>query len=358
MSMKRIVLTGGGTAGHVTPNLALIPQLLKDGWDVHYVGAAGSVEERLTSPVEGVTFHAVSCGKLRRYIDPKNFTDPFRVVVGVAQARKLLKELKPNVVFSKGGFVSVPVVYGARLNKIPVVSHESDMTPGLANKLTAPFVNVLCCTFPEAAKLAGAKGLYTGTPIRPEILKGDRRRGLKRFGFRDGIPVVMVTGGSSGAVAINDAVIEALPRLTESFQVLHLCGPGNFNASVEGTRNYAQCEYLDEDMADAYACADMLVSRAGANTLCEIVALRKPALLVPYPKGASRGDQIVNAQSFVERGLAHRLLQEEMNGKTLYDAIIALYSGRGALYEAMDREPCANGLENVLHEIYKAAKYE
>lgn len=354
--MKRIVLTGGGTAGHVTPNLAMIPQLRKDGWDIHYIGAANSVEQRLITPIQGVTFHTVSCGKLRRYVDSKNLTDPFRVLKGIGQARKLLKQLKPNVVFSKGGFVSVPVVYGAYLNKIPVVSHESDMTPGLANKLTAPFVKALCCTFPEAAKLAGAKGMYTGTPIRPEIFRGDRRRGLKRFGFKEGIPVVMVTGGSSGAAAINDAVIEALPKLTQSFQVLHLCGPGNFNASVEGTKFYAQCEYLDEDMADAYACADLLVSRAGANTLCEIVALRKPALLIPYPKGASRGDQIVNAQSFVERGLAHRLLQEDLNGKTLYDAIVRLYTQRGALFEAMDREPCANGLDNVLREIYKAAK--
>ena len=201
--MKRIILTGGGTAGHVTPNLALIPRLLEDGWDVHYVGEANSVEQRLTANIPGVTYHAVSCGKLRRYFDVKNFSDPFKVIRGVDQARRLVHKLKPNVVFSKGGFVSVPVVYGAKLNHVPIVCHESDMTPGLANKLTAPFATVMCCTFPEAAKLAGPKGLYTGTPIRPEILKGDRAQGLKRFGFKDGIPVIMITGGSSGAVAIN-----------------------------------------------------------------------------------------------------------------------------------------------------------
>ena len=354
--MKRIILTGGGTAGHVTPNLALIPRLLKDGWDVHYVGEANSVEERLTASIEGVTFHAVSCGKLRRYFDLKNFSDPFRVIKGIAQATSLIRKLKPDVVFSKGGFVSVPVVYGAKLNGVPIVCHESDMTPGLANKLTAPFANVMCCTFPEAAKLAGAKGLYTGTPIRPEILKGNRANGLKRFGFKDGIPVIMITGGSSGAVAINEAVRGALPKLTQCFQVLHLCGPGNFNASLEGTKNYTQCEYLDEEMADAYACADILLSRAGSNTLCEIAALRKPALLVPYPKGASRGDQIINAQSFVDRGLAHQLLQENMTPETLYEHIIKLYASRGELYEAMRTEPAGNGVENVLKEIYKAAK--
>ena len=353
--MKRIVLTGGGTAGHVTPNLALIPRLLKDGWDVHYVGEADSVEQRLTSSIEGVTYHAVSCGKLRRYFDVKNFTDPFKVIKGVGQATALIRKLRPDVVFSKGGFVSVPVVYGAKLNGVPIVCHESDMTPGLANKLTAPFARVLCCTFPEAAKLAGAKGLYTGTPIRPEILQGDRARGLKRFGFKDGIPVIMVTGGSSGAQAINEAVYGALGRLTECFQVLHLCGPGNFNTAFEGTGNYMQVEYLDEEMADAYACADIIVSRSGANTLCEILAVRKPALLIPYPKGASRGDQIINAQSFVDRGLAHQLLQENLNPDSLYKAIVKLYTERGSLYEAIDREPAGNGLENVLREIYKAA---
>ena len=354
--MKRIILTGGGTAGHVTPNLALIPRLIKDGWDVHYVGEANSVEERLTSAVEGVTYHSVSCGKLRRYFDLKNFSDPFKVIKCIAQACSLIKKLKPDVVFSKGGFVSVPVVYGAKLNGVPIVCHESDMTPGLANKLTAPFANVMCCTFPEAAKLAGAKGLYTGTPIRPEILKGNRENGLKRFGFKDGIPVIMITGGSSGAVAINEAVRGALPKLTQCFQVLHLCGPGNFNASLEGTKNYTQCEYLDAEMADAYACADILISRAGSNTLCEIAALRKPALLIPYPKGASRGDQIINAKSFEQRGLAHQLLQENMTPESLYEAVIKLYAQRGELYEAMRTEPAGNGVENVLKEIYKAAK--
>ena len=354
--MKRIILTGGGTAGHVTPNLALIPRLLKDGWDVHYVGEANSVEERLTSSIEGVTYHAVSCGKLRRYFDLKNFSDPFKVLKGIAQACSLVKKLKPDVVFSKGGFVSVPVVYGAKLNGVPIVCHESDMTPGLANKLTAPFANVMCCTFPEAAKLAGEKGLYTGTPIRPEILRGSRENGLKRFGFKDGIPVIMITGGSSGAVAINEAVRGALPRLTQCFQVLHLCGPGNFNASLEGTKNYTQCEYLDDEMADAYACADILISRAGSNTLCEIVALRKPALLIPYPKGASRGDQIINAQSFVDRGLAHQLMQENMTPDVLYEEVIKLYAQRGELYDAMKNEAAGNGVENVLREIYKAAK--
>ena len=287
--MKRIVLTGGGTAGHVTPNLALIPHLREDGWDIHYIGGENSPEEKLIAQVPDVTYHSVATGKLRRYFDPKNFTDPFRVVKGVFQASRIIGELKPNVVFSKGGFVSVPVVYGAKLHGVPIVVHESDMTPGLASKLSTPFAREVLCTFPEAAKLAGAKGVHTGTPIREEILRGSRERGLRRFGFQEGRPVLMVVGGSSGAQAINHMVTQALPELLQSFQVLHLCGGGNLDPALEGTEGYLQCEYLNEEMADAYACADVLISRAGSNTLCEILALRKPALLIPYPKTASRG---------------------------------------------------------------------
>lgn len=354
--MKKIVLTGGGTAGHVTPNLALIPRLLQDGWEVHYIGAANSAEEGLIARVPEVTFHTVSVGKLRRYFDPKNFSDPFRVIKGVAQATRIIRKLKPNVVFSKGGFVSVPVVYGAKLNGVPVVTHESDMTPGLANRLCMPVAKVQCCTFPEAVKYAKGKGVHTGTPIRPEVLSGDRRKARERFGFNDSRPVLMVVGGSSGAQAVNQVVWQALPRLTENFQVLHLCGKGNLNDSAEGTANYVQKEYLNEEMADAYACADVIVSRAGANALCEILAARKPALLIPYPKGASRGDQLLNAESFRQRGLSRVLLQEDMTPETLVRGVEEVYRDRGALYAAMAAEPASNGIDNVLEQIYKYAK--
>ena len=264
-------------------------------------------------------------GKLRRYFDLKNFSDPFRVIKGAFQAQALIRKLKPNVVFSKGGFVSVPVVYGAKLNGVPIVIHESDMTPGLANRLSAPLAKVECCTFPEAVPQAHGKGVYTGTPIRPEIFNGDRQRGLNTFGFDDEKPVLMVVGGSSGARAINAAVVEALPQLTQNFQVLHLRGRGNLGADLEGTPGYVQCEYLNEEMADAYACADLMISRAGSNALCEILALKKPALLIPYPKEASRGDQILNAESFRKRGFSHVMMQEDLTPQALADAAIALY---------------------------------
>lgn len=354
--MKRIVLTGGGTAGHVTPNLALIPRLQQDGWEVHYIGAANSAEQELVANLPGVTYHTVSVGKLRRYFDLKNFSDPFRVIKGIGQAYSIIKKIKPSVVFSKGGFVSVPVVYGAKLNGVPVVIHESDMTPGLANKLCAPFAKAECCTFPEAIKYTKGKGVHTGTPIRPEVLSGSREEGLKRFKLSEGRPVLMIMGGSSGAQAINQCVWQALPKLTETFQVLHLCGKGNLNDSFEGMNNYVQVEYLNEEMADAYACADIILSRAGANALCELLALRKPALLIPYPLEASRGDQVMNAESFEKRGLSHVLDQKDMTPDSLVKAIVNLYHERGALYEAMSKEPTANGVDNVLEQIYKYAK--
>ena len=356
--MKKIILTGGGTAGHVTPNLALIPRLKADGWEIHYIGAANSAEEELICQVEGVAFHTVSVGKLRRYFDVKNFSDPFRVIQGIRQATDIIRRIRPNVVFSKGGFVSVPVVYGAKLNSVPVVSHESDMTPGLANKICLPFTVVQCCTFPEAVKYARGKGVHTGSPIRPEILKGSKEGGLRRFGLNHNRPVLMVMGGSSGAQAINQVVWQCLPKLTENFQVLHLCGKGNLSPVLEGTDNYTQVEYLNEDqeMADAYACADILVSRAGSNSLCEILAVRKPALLIPYPRDASRGDQILNAESFRAQGFSHVLQQEDMTPEALIKEIERLYHDRGALYEAMATEPTANGIDRVLQQIYKYAK--
>ena len=354
--MKKIVMTGGGTGGHVTPNLALIPRLQADGWEIHYIGGANSAEQELISRVPGVTFYTVSVGKLRRYFDLKNFSDPFRVIKGVAQATSIIRRIKPNVVFSKGGFVSVPVVYGAKLNGVPVVTHESDLTPGLANKLCLPFASAQCCTFPEAVKYSKGKGIYTGTPIRPEVLRGSRESGLKRFGLNEKLPVLMVVGGSTGAQAVNECVRAALPRLTELFQVLHLCGKGNSADELKGRANYVQCEYLNEEMADAYACADVLISRAGSNALCEILALRKPALLIPYPSSASRGDQILNAESFASRGLSRVLDQSDMTPETLIQAVIDLYHDRGILYEKMAAESTADGIDNVLTQIYKYAK--
>jgi UDP-N-acetylglucosamine--N-acetylmuramyl-(pentapeptide) pyrophosphoryl-undecaprenol N-acetylglucosamine transferase len=348
LQMKSIVLTGGGTAGHVTPNLALIPPLAKDGWTIHYIGTESGIERDLLKDLPAVVYHGIKSGKLRRYFDLKNLTDPFRVLYGVGQAMRLIARIKPDVVFSKGGFVSVPVVYGAFMNRVPVILHESDMTPGLANRLSMPLASKLLCSFPESAQLAGRKGVYVGTPIRPEILRGRREEGLKLFRFNANRPVLMVMGGSTGAQAINAALREALPALLDSFQVLHLCGKGNLDDGFYCTPGYTQVEYLTDEMADAYATAEIIVSRAGSNSLCEILALHKPALLIPYPATASRGDQIENAKSFEKQGFSRVLDQADMTAKTLEKNIVALYKDRGALIECMETSSAANGLKNTL----------
>ena len=352
--MKRIVLTGGGTAGHVSPNQALIPLLLAEGWEIHYIGTKNGIERTLIEPTEGVTYHAVSSGKLRRYFDLKNFTDPFRVIAGAFQSFSIIRKLKPAVVFSKGGFVSVPVVVGAALCGVPVVMHESDITPGLANKLCKPFAKAVCTTFPECARLLGDKGIETGTPLRAQIFSGTRERGLALSGFSGERPVLMMIGGSLGAQTVNAVLREALPELTKRFDVLHVCGKGNIAPELEGMPGYRQFEYLTDELPDAFACADILLSRAGSNSLSEILALHKPALFIPYHSG--RGDQVLNANSLKARGLAHVMLQSELTAQSLPPAIDALWEDRELLVQRMSALPDADGTQAVLAQIHKYAK--
>ena len=352
--MKRIVLTGGGTAGHVSPNQALIPLLLAEGWEIHYIGTKNGIERTLIEPTEGVTYHAVSSGKLRRYFDLKNFTDPFRVIAGAFQSFSIIRKLKPAVVFSKGGFVSVPVVVGAALCGVPVVMHESDITPGLANKLCKPFAKAVCTTFPECARLLGDKGIETGTPLRAQIFSGTRERGLALSGFSGERPVLMMIGGSLGAQTVNAVLREALPELTKRFDVLHVCGKGNIAPELEGMPGYRQFEYLTDELPDAFACADILLSRAGSNSLSEILALHKPALLIPYHSGSS--DQVLNANSLKARGLAHVMLQSELTAQSLPPAIDALWEDRELLVQRMSALPDADGTQAVLAQIHKYAK--
>ncbi len=354
--MKRIVLTGGGTAGHVTPHLALIPRLKEAGYDIHYVGTPGGIERTMMEKVDSVTYHCVESGKLRRYLDLKNVTDLFKVLKGVAQATALMHELKPDVVFSKGGFVSVPVVRGAAANHIPILCHESDLTPGLANKLSSRFAAKVCCTFPECARAMGEKGVYTGTPLRPELFLGRREEGLRLSGLSGERPILMMTGGSLGAQAVNRALREALPRLLKDFDVIHLTGKGNLDESLRGTKGYVQFDFVTGEMAHLLKCADIVLSRAGANTLCELQALKKPMLLIPYPAAASRGDQILNAESFRSRGLAHVLDQARMTGDSLAEAIAALWADRDRLTLALESAPAADGTEKILELIEEIQK--
>ena len=353
--MKKIVLTGGGTLGHVTPHLALIPRLLEAGYEIHYIGSENGMEAPKLRAVEGITYHAVKSGKLRRYHSWQNFTDPFRVIAGAFQSARLLGKLRPDVVFSKGGFVAVPVVFGAWLHRIPVLCHESDLTPGLANKLCKPFASRFATTFPECAEALGKKAEMTGTPLRPELFTGSREKGLELFGFDGKKPVLLMMGGSSGAQSVNACLRKTLPRLT-AFDVAHICGKGNLDPSLDGTPGYRQIEFLDAELPDALACTDLVLSRAGANALCEFQALGRPMLLIPYPKGASRGDQILNAKSLEKRGLCRVLMQEDMTEDTLAEAIEDTWADRDALTAALKAAPPANGTDRVLELIEEVQK--
>ena len=351
---KKIVLTGGGSAGHVTPNIALIPALKKKGYDIYYIGSYNGIEKRLIADY-GIPYYGISTGKLRRYFDAKNFSDPFRVMKGFGEAKKILKEIQPDVVFSKGGFVSVPVVKAAKACKIPFVLHESDMTPGLANKLCIPGATKVCCNFPETIeKLPADKAVLTGTPIREELMQGKAEDGKKLCGFTDDKPVLMIIGGSLGAQSVNETVRYALPRLLPDFNVVHICGKekmDNLKLSVPG---YKQFEYVKEDLKDIFAMADVVVSRAGANSICELLALRKPNILIPLSTKSSRGDQILNAESFKKQGFSIVIDNDELDEDILVESVFDMYENKDKFIENMvknSQESATNTIVDVIEKI-------
>ena len=354
--MKRIILTGGGTAGHVTPNIALIPKLRELGYDIQYIGSYNGIEKELIEPF-GIPYHGISSGKLRRYFSLQNFTDPFRVLKGLSEAKKLIRELKPDIIFSKGGFVSVPVVLAGKKNKVPVIIHESDMTPGLANKLAIPSATKVCCNFPETMNyLPAEKAVLTGSPIRQELLTGNRITALDLCGFTADKPVILVIGGSLGSVAVNTAVRDALPELLKTFQIIHLCGKGKLDESLTDQTGYKQFEYISEELRDIFALADIVISRAGANAICELLALRKPNLLIPLSANASRGDQILNARSFERQGFSMVLEEEAVNKETLLSAVQQLYQNRGVFTDAMKNSGQQNSIDTIIKLIQDHSK--
>lgn len=354
--MKKIILTGGGTAGHVTPNIALLPSLKDAGYDISYIGSYEGIEKQLIEDF-GIPYHGISSGKLRRYKSLKNLSDPFRVLKGYFQARKLMKELKPDIVFSKGGFVTVPVVLAASHKKIPVIIHESDMTPGLANKIAMKGATKICCNFPETLQyLPKNKAVLTGSPIRKELLSGNKLEGLKLCGFSSEKPVLLVVGGSTGAVKVNEAVRAVLPELLKTFQVVHLCGKGKTDDSLNGTAGYVQFEYISKEMRDLFAIADIVISRAGANAICELLALKKPTLLIPLSAAASRGDQILNAKSFKEHGYADVLEEENITPDSLLDAVNKLYANRGTYIGNMSTSPQSDAITKITELIIEVSK--
>ena len=335
---KKIVLTGGGTAGHVTPNIALLPSLREGGFEISYIGTYEGIEKTLISQ-QGIPYYGIASGKLRRYFDWQNFTDPFRVVHGFFQAKTLLKQIRPDVIFSKGGFVSVPVVRAAASLRIPTIIHESDMTPGLANRLAIPAADKVCCSFPETMKyLPEGKAVLTGSPIRRELLEGSRDSALSFLGWEeDDKPTLLVTGGSQGSAVINRALRQDLDQLLPEFRIIHLCGKGNLDDTLTGKEGYIQLEYVSDELKDLYALCDLVLSRAGANSICELLALRKPNLLIPLSAASSRGDQILNADSYKRQGYSMVLKEELLTPESLLRSLQELYRDRDRYISAMSK---------------------
>ena len=342
----KIILTGGGTAGHVTPNFALLEDLKKNNFEIEYMGSKNGMEKKLVTE-KGIVYHGISCGKLRRYLSMKNFSDMFRICKGIFEADRFIKKIKPNIIFSKGGFVSVPVVIAGWKNKIPIVIHESDMSLGLANKICLPFAKIMCSSF-ELKNIK--KTVWTGAPIRKELFLGDKERARRKLNF-DTRKVLMIIGGSLGSKKINDFIRAILNKLSD-FQIIHVCGKNNLAENIK-QENYRQFEYLDKDLADFFALADVIISRSGSNSIFEFLALKKLNLLIPLSKKSSRGDQILNAKFFKENGFSEMILEEDLSQDLFLNTLKKLINKKDFYLKNMLAANFSNGTKKIIEQIKK-----
>lgn len=349
---NKIVFTGGGSAGHVIPNLELIATLLNQGWSVSYIGAQGGVEQQLVARYD-IPYQAISCGKMRRYFSWKNFIDPFKIIWGTLQAYVNLTKTKPQIVFSKGGFVAFPVVVAAWLRRIPVIAHESDFTPGLANKLSFPFATYICLTFAEAKKFfrQAQKLVVTGTPIREILFKGDAVKGRELCGFTELKPCLMIMGGGQGAAIINQTIRKLLPHLLTEINIIHICGAGKVDHHLLDLPGYKQFDYVNENLEHLFACGDIVISRAGANSVYEILALQKPHIFIPLSLKASRGDQIFNARFFAQQGLSSVIDEDHLTDEKLLLAIKQILTDFPVIKAKITEYSVRSGTDTIINLI-------
>lgn len=349
--MKKIVLTGGGTAGHVTPHFALLPYFDKNEITYEYIGSKDGIEKQLVEE-KAITYYPISSGKLRRYFDWKNFSDPFRIIAGFFQSIGHLRKAKPDLIFSKGGFVTVPVVMAGWMLRIPVIIHESDMTPGLANKLSQPFAKKFLLTFEETvAHTPKDKGIYTGSPVRESLRDGNKEAGYAFTNLSEDKPIIMMMGGSIGSVKINTVLRESLPELLKTYQIIHLCGKGNIDHSLDNLEGYRQYEFIGDELKDLFAITDIMLSRAGSNSINEFIYLGIPSLLVPLSKAASRGDQILNANAFSKKGFSKVLLEEEMASESLIANLNDIHNNKSDYLDAINKSTAVAGTKNIYEVI-------
>jgi len=355
--MNNIVFTGGGSAGHVSPNLALIDHFRQAGWQTSYIGSKGGIEQQMIAPLN-IPYHSIETGKLRRYFSWDNFLTPFKVCKGIWDAYRLIKQIKPDVIFSKGGFVAFPVVLAGWLNRVPTVIHEADITPGLANRLSMPFASNICLTFPEAEKhyKKSDKIKITGIPLRPTLHQGNAEKGRTICGFNQEKPIILVVGGSLGAQSLNRVTREMLPQLLEHYQIAHICGNNKTDSTLDNQAGYKQFAFLNDDYADILAAADLVISRSGANAIYELLSLKKPHILVPLPTTGSRGDQIVNAEYYQNQGLSTVINDEDLNPNSLGDTIQSVFQDKSTIIQRLSNYPLPNSVALITDMLKTLAK--
>lgn len=349
--MKTILLTGGGTGGHVLPNLALLPELKKRFDKIYYIGSDG-LEKTLLLSYPEIEYHEITTVKLQRKFTFKNFSIPFKLLRSVSQAKKILKKLRPSVIFSKGGYVSLPVILAGAKLKIPCVTHESDLTLGLANKLMASHCDFVFTSFDTTAKTL-KNGVYTGSPIKESLFSVSKSDALKKLGFSGKKPVLLITGGSKGSIKLNELAKNSREILGKTFDIIHLTGKGNkddFTADY-----YYQAEFFPEAEIPFTAC-DIAITRGGANTLFELISLQKPSLVIPLPKANSRGDQILNAEYFSSKGLTKTLLQENATKSSFIYNITAFYKDYEIYKKRLSDYPVKSGNKLIADLLLKISK--
>lgn len=335
------------------PNVALIPYLNEIFDEIHYVGSKNGIEKEILRNYK-VIYHSVTCEKFNRKINLSLLKIPYKLTKGISEAAKIIKEVKPDIIFSKGGYVSLPLSFAAHYKKIPLITHESDLTPGLANKIIAKYAAVVLTAFRDTTRYF-KKAECVGIPLRQEIYRTDKANARKYFDIKTNKPTLLITGGSQGARSLNRVAFEAADVLVKSFNVIHVCGKSNLPVGKMPT-GYTAIEFCKE-MQYALNAADVIVSRAGANTLFEILSLSKPCLLIPLPQGQSRGDQVLNAEYFLKRGMVNLLKQENLTVKSLVNAVLMTYYGRTALKNNIGMYPEINGTKktvNVINDLLKA----
>ena len=347
--MKTIILTGGGNGGHVIPHLSLLDILEKD-YQIHYIGTNG-IEKEIISHYPQIKFHTIDAVKFDRKKLLKIFSIPFKLIKCINQAKKILKEINPDIIFSKGGYVSIPVVLAGHKLQIPIISHESDLSLGLANKIIYHKCNVMCTTFKETA--TKKKMIYTGPPIRKSLFSGNKEKAYSLTKFSCNKKTILFIGGSTGAKAINNFVIDNLNELTKNYNIIHICGKGKTSKVVNPS--YYQRDFVS-NIEDFLAISDIVVSRAGSNAIFEFVALQKPMILIPLPKGTSRGDQVQNAQLFEKKGLAKVIPQDSLSYQNLIESIHYIQNNKSNIINNMKKQDIATSNQKICNLIKKYSR--